>query len=516
MIEAGALVCAGPAAKLTVTDSLIANGTQLDSIRILPVDASAGWQGLDIGDPFRPGHSYVRYARLEGGLIRAGGRVRLENVLVERAGVDVDAYSGSWLEDVIVRGSPGVGIDVARRSDLWLSAVRIEESADIGLSLRGDLGGWSELAIDRPIRITGGATYPASVPVSALNELLGYAGAADSLTGNALDTLVVLSHGGHTLPMTITPALAWRIVRKECVCATIGPLHMEAGSTLLLDLVDPSLVVRDLTVDGSAGARASIIGAPTDGAYPYHALALAGDSATLRGIHIENVRLYAAEGLRVTMDDVSASNSSFEFAAANAATLSNVRLHGGQEPGLVLGPGATAHDIVVTASAGHGVTVRGAGVQLTSCTIGGNTGHGILAQTGDIRISDCSLLPNGVDAAAAEPGALIDARDNWWGDPSGPGEGDAGTVSGTVTYEPFLNAPPGAVSDAATIEIVGSSVVATSDTIRLDVNGSDHNVTGGSGVGRRSVGLAPLEAIHPHHQLPNLATQLVRLVYMIA
>jgi hypothetical protein len=467
-IEAGALVCASPAAALTVTDSLIAIGTSSDSIRIVPVDASAGWQGLDVGRYGSYGRSFIRFARLEGGLILANSPLRMENVLVERGGVKVSSYSGASLEDVVVRESPGVGIYVPWRSGISLSAVRIEESAGIGLSLVADPGGSAQLTIDRPIRITGGATYPASVPVSVLDELLGEAGAADSLTGNAQDTLLVLAMGQHTLPMTITPALAWRIsAGGGCVCATLGPLHMEAGSTLRLNLYSwGALGVSDLTADGSSGARASIIGgSPSGGNPPLHWLALAGDSATLRGAHIHNVRVHAAEGTRVTIDDITASNSGFELAAAGAAALSNVRLHAGQEPGLVLGPGATAHDIVVTASAGHGVTVRGAGVQLTSCTIGGNTGHGILAESGDVVIRDCSLLPNGVEAAAAEPGAVIDARDNWWGDPSGP---DAGAVSGTVTYEPFLSAAPAAESDAATIEIFGGSVVATSDTIRLD------------------------------------------------
>jgi hypothetical protein len=476
-IEAGALVCASPGAALTVTDSLIAIGTSSDSIRIVPVDGSAGWQGLDVGRYGAYGRSFIRFARLEGGLIRASSHLRMENVLVERGGVTVSSYSGASLEDVVVRKSPGEGIYIPWRSGISLSAVRIEESAGIGLSLAADLGGSGRLTIDRPIRITGGATYPASVPVSVLDELLGEAGAADSLTGNAQDTLLVLALGKHTLPMTITPALAWRIsAGGGCLCATVGPLHMEAGSTLRLNLYSwGSLGVSDLTADGSSGARASIIGGSPNGGNPYHSLALVGDSATLRGAHIHNVRVRTAEGTRVTIDDVTASNSSFELAAAGAAALSNVRLHAGQEPGLVLGPGATAHDIVVTASAGHGLSVRGAGVQLTSCMIGGNTGHGILAESGDVVIRDCSLLPNGVYAAAAEPGAVIDARENWWGDPAGP---DAGTVSGTVTYEPFLSAAPTVDSDAATIEIVGGSVVATSDTIRLDaiVRDADGNV----------------------------------------
>jgi len=73
---------------------------------------------------------------------------------------------------------------------------------------------------------------------------------------------------------------------------------------------------------------------------------------------------------------------------------------------------------------------------------------GLWSQGGSAVISQSSLHANSIYAVYNESGPQIDARDNWWGDPSGPkdlsllnppGKGDV--IYGNILYAPWLTNP---------------------------------------------------------------------------
>ena len=79
-----------------------------------------------------------------------------------------------------------------------------------------------------------------------------------------------------------------------------------------------------------------------------------------------------------------------------------------------------------------------------------NQSEDIWSRGGSIKISQSNISGNSGLAIYNESGPTIDARNNWWGDPSGPyntsttpatGTGDK--ISGDILYVPFLTAPYG-------------------------------------------------------------------------
>jgi len=58
-------------------------------------------------------------------------------------------------------------------------------------------------------------------------------------------------------------------------------------------------------------------------------------------------------------------------------------------------------------------------------------------------VSDNNSFTNNSNYAVYAPGDTVNAINNWWGNPAGPGGGVADSVSGPlVTTSPFLGAPP--------------------------------------------------------------------------
>lgn len=86
---------------------------------------------------------------------------------------------------------------------------------------------------------------------------------------------------------------------------------------------------------------------------------------------------------------------------------------------------------------------------IDSCTIAHNTWHGFWCQADTAPshpvISECNIFDNDLYGVMnSQPADTVDARNNWWGDPSGPGGVGPGTgdeVSDNVLYDPWKTQP---------------------------------------------------------------------------
>jgi hypothetical protein len=86
----------------------------------------------------------------------------------------------SW-QNSTLRGAPGIGLRTVTAPG-YLGGGRIEGSGGVGLELTARPGAGA------PIRITGGATYPAEFDLSGFAVLYPTIADQDSLAGNARDT----------------------------------------------------------------------------------------------------------------------------------------------------------------------------------------------------------------------------------------------------------------------------------------------------------------------------------------
>ena len=80
---------------------------------------------------------------------------------------------------------------------------------------------------------------------------------------------------------------------------------------------------------------------------------------------------------------------------------------------------------------------------IDSCTISGNNGDGVYCESASSpEIHWCNITDNtGYGVQNIDPGVMVDAEDNWWGDSTGPGgygPGSGDSVSQWVDYDPWL------------------------------------------------------------------------------
>jgi hypothetical protein len=109
---------------------------------------------------------------------------------------------------------------------------------------------------------------------------------------------------------------------------------------------------------------------------------------------------------------------------------------------------------------GVGVLLNSTGVTITENSIRNNATGVEARKVRDNKINKNNIARNenfGVDATALSPGDVIDATNNWWGEPSGPkhatnpgGIGDR--VTDKVNFKPFLTEPAFPTEATFTIE----------------------------------------------------------------
>lgn len=443
-IEAGALVCGAPGGEIWLrgTGALTAIGSAAAPIILTAQDSLQPWTGVSAGS-VRLSHALVEHAlvgvgeadsviidhsvlrQIQGAAVSAGGmlshlslvesRVDSACLMAEPCAAVLAVGRGATLhfEESVVRNSGGDGLHAGTigsgpASRLTLVGGVIEGSSGVGLVTSG-IG--FDHAIVRPVRITGGSSYPVRVHFPLAADHLVTAAAQELWRGNARDT--VLAHGaGSADSVTIRPGLPWSITEGS-PGISVHRFGLEPGAALALT---GGIRVDQLISDGTSDAPVEIKGG---------ILSVLGGEADSRIVHtrFSGVSLNdASENL--VMRDVMAEAGRIVLGGAGARLTRVLLAGGGAVPGTV------------------DLTIAAADVHVSACEVEGGSAVGILVEVAEgVRINDCNIhgtMGVGLRNTAAGP---VDARDNWWGDPAGPHGPDGVGVEGGVVFEPWRTEP---------------------------------------------------------------------------
>jgi hypothetical protein len=472
-IEPGSLVCGMPGSSLTVPE-LEAVGAE-DSPIVFTSDDPDGWGGLR-------GAGVLRNARIEGTVIALlgafelersvilrtrwyavipRGQVILRDVVIDSActdlagcgAVSVSPFGGATLEDVVIRWSGGDGIQAGGQNcHLTIDGGRVEGSAGVGLRMMLSPRSFSICVFNliEPVRITGGAEHPAIVTAGAAVQFLRDAETQASLTGNALDELIVTGdHDFGDADLTLTRLLPVS-VRLRCFSghrkmqAQLGTITMQAGASLAFVGCDFGLHLRangtaaePVTISGRGVGRLRTTAGHADTAHLRHVVLT--DNVILRAVDapmiLENITLHdssldlVAAGSRIDGIDAVGSNA-FPFLVGPDPW-----------PALVLHSGTSLRNARIEQSLVDGIVVEGDDVSIDTCTITTSAQHGIRVLAGAPVIRSCNIVANSGDGIHNAGSGQADAVLNWWGDEMGPLGPDGDGVHGNVLYDPFLAAP---------------------------------------------------------------------------
>jgi hypothetical protein len=490
-IEPGVVACVGDVSFAPI--GLTAIGTDSTPIALLPLDTAASWAGIRI--PWEGGSAdltHVHIRRTSGPAIQLRNGT-LRHVVADSAclgascfAVSIDGYATVDIENPMIRWSGGGGIAVGRRSFVSVKGGRIEGSAAIGIAVPADVGGMPSVRIDQPIRITGGASYPAAVGLGTAIALTRDSASASGLTGNALDTLIVHALGGWggddwvgTREATIRKSLAWRI-GTQCPGAS-AVLRLEPGASLALSGSGCTPFYLRLHVNGTASDPVTIRGGGSN------VVTNGSDPAVIRHATLHDVLMVAQGTGPTTFEHVVLASSAVVLDAPGSAVADATiggRIEELNDPthrflsGAAVTMGAETA-LVRTRVQGtdmHGVIVRGEGVLLTECAIARNAGDGLRVEQGSATISGCNLVDNGGAGVANLTGLPVSAESNWWGDAAGPAGPAGDGTSGAVDHEPARATPVAFGTGIGSVRILTPApTVPTADAIQLSAAVYDAN-----------------------------------------
>ncbi|HEX5871445.1 MAG TPA: hypothetical protein VFY65_13550, partial [Longimicrobium sp.] len=261
-LQPGVLVCFTEDGALLAENGgrLVADGLDTARIVLTAEDPADGWWGVHMaGAPASP--SSLRNVRLEHtdlvtalsthdshaaiidstvfrqnqsglhlwGLGTSIRRSRVDTVTTAY-GPAVSLGTSTTFEKTVIRGAAGIGLEVLGTSGMSLLGGRIEGSGGVGM--RVTTPGYAFVAA-QPVRIVGGASYPAEMVVSAFPKLYLGPSQQDSLLGNARDTVVIT---GGTLQWyaNASSKIPWRVT-DDIVVQWVGILHATPGASLTMD-----------------------------------------------------------------------------------------------------------------------------------------------------------------------------------------------------------------------------------------------------------------------------------------
>jgi hypothetical protein len=355
------------------------------------------------------------------------------------------------VSDFTISRSAGYGIGYIRGPRLRLERGEILGSLGTGLAVLGEGRIFRNIPMEfsGPIRITGGASYPASVSAVDAAALLADASAHTALTGNARDTIIVTGTPTQPHQLTIRPELPWRSGSALHFTGTLGRVHMLPGASLTIGVSEVVLTT------ASTPQQPAVLRSP---------IGEVGVIVTTE--HARHLRLDSLDvTLRGTLEDVIVTGGSLTLETPGSV-LRRAEVSGAWP--LLMEARTSLEQVTVVAARSDGVRITGAGATITGCAISHARGHGLRVTAPGARIEGCAFEQNHGAGIAAITADTVLAQHNWWGDAAGPTGPHGDSVAGAVIYQPFLSTPPSRRQGIARLELhPASATVAAGDTVRL-------------------------------------------------
>jgi hypothetical protein len=327
---------------------------------------------------------------------------------------------------------------------------RIEGSTSVGLQMIGEL---PLNRYSRAVRVVGGQSYPAQLPLSALVQMYATPGLQDSLVGNAREPAVVTG-GSLRSTLTVGPRLPLRIIDAPVWVDSAGTLVAQPGAKLyfgrnvvivaenggrlisrgsaaspvLLTADDPAVGWSGIFLQGAApvtsyltNTRLELTGPLNGGVTAYSNHRVIVDSAVFRhtayavNLHSPNSRL-----MRTRVDTTL--NRDF--------------------PAVALGSNARIESTRIRAAAGHGLEIYDSGVVVASCEVRDGERDGVvLYGPAPATVRNCNLVDNLGVGIRNLSGASASATGNWWGSTGGPGGAGGDGAAGPLVVAPWRTTP---------------------------------------------------------------------------
>jgi hypothetical protein len=326
---------------------------------------------------------------------------------------------------------------------------RIEGSGSVGLAVTTTGPG---IVATRPIRVVGGASYPASLVVSAFPRIYPTLADQDSLLGNARDTLVVT--GGILQAFAYPKAgLPW-YVTGEIIVQYYGILNPKPGATLTFRRVGgiTAQLGGRLVARGTQAAPVVFTAEERQNqSFGWNGITLRGTpslNSYLTNVRIEHAYVIDAGDSHTVVIDSAVLRSNVAVVLGSASSrLSRSRVDsaayppgGPATPAVQLGSNASIESTLIRGSVGAGLGVYSTSAQVISCEIRGSTGAGIELYAA-AAVHDCNLVNNFGDGITNLTATSADVTNNWWGDTGGPTGPNGDGASGPLTYTPWRTTP---------------------------------------------------------------------------
>ncbi|HST61969.1 MAG TPA: right-handed parallel beta-helix repeat-containing protein, partial [Longimicrobium sp.] len=342
--------------------------------------------------------------------------------------------------------SAGVGMIVAGPNVLLLGG-RIQESADVGLRFQnGTLSPYS-----RAVRIVGGLSYPAELPMPAFARLYPTPALQDSLLGNARDTATLYGPPLRSM-VTVGPRLPLRI-GGTVVVDSGGTFIAQPGARIFFGRFG-GISVQDGGRLWSRGSAASpVLLTAIDPAVGWGGLHFGGWVASTS--YVTNTRLeltgpsfgaiMAFGNHRVIVDSSVIRQTAFAAVLYSPnSRLMRTRVDttlNSDWPAVQLAANARIESTRIRASAGIGLEVQSYDAVVASCEIRDGEKDGIVMTNYSVPIHNCNLVNNPGVGIRNQAYSTASVTGNWWGStggPAGPGGDGAG---GPLIVSPWRTTP---------------------------------------------------------------------------
>jgi hypothetical protein len=296
----------------------------------------------------------------------------------------------------------------------------------------------------QPVRVVGGASYPAELSVGAFSKIYTQTSHQDSLLGNARDTLVITG-GALTWLGIASNKIPWHVTGHITVTGW-GGLNALPGAVLRFDQYASIIANDGGRVVARGTAAAPVLFTRATGAM-WGGISLTGWPALpsyLTNVRIEHASSGVFGGFRhpVVIDSaVVRQTSTAIWLQASYSRISRSRIDTTyiSMPAVMLdGTGSIMESVLIRGASGTGLSVSGA--QVLSCEVRDSGGDGIEVSY-SAQVHNCNLVNNGGYGIVNTTGATMNVEDNWWGDAGGPTGPNGDGASGLLDYTPWRTTP---------------------------------------------------------------------------